>query len=64
MVNLRMTSVMELRDHRMAIAACFAFRREISSAVLWDFFDSIDPSETLAAKFAAMHDEVLSITVW
>jgi hypothetical protein len=25
----------------MAIAACFAFQREISSSVLWDFFDSI-----------------------
>ena len=41
MVNLPMTFVMELRGHRMAIAACFAFQREISSSVLWDFFDSI-----------------------
>jgi hypothetical protein len=41
MVNLPMTSVVELRSHRMAIAACFAFRREISSSALWDFFDSI-----------------------
>src|SRR5664280_2623984 len=41
MVNLPMTSVMELRGHRMAIAACFAFQREISSSVLRDFFDSI-----------------------
>jgi hypothetical protein len=41
MVNLPMTSVVELRGHRMAIAACFAFQREISSSVLWDFFDSI-----------------------
>ena len=41
MVNLPMTSVMELRDHRMAIAASFAFPREISSSVLRDFFDSI-----------------------
>jgi hypothetical protein len=40
-VNLPMTSVMELRDHRMAIAASFAFPREISSSVLRDFFDSI-----------------------
>jgi hypothetical protein len=39
-----MTSVMELRGHRMAIAACFAFQREISSSVLRDFFDSIDPN--------------------
>jgi hypothetical protein len=30
----------------MAIAACFAFQREISLSVLWGFFDSIDPSET------------------
>jgi hypothetical protein len=41
MVNLPMASVAKLRSHRMAIAACFAFRREISSSVLWDFFDSI-----------------------
>src|SRR5664279_6648986 len=41
MVNLPMTSVMELRDHRMAIAASFAFPREISSSVFRDFFDSI-----------------------
>jgi hypothetical protein len=27
MVNLPMTSVMVLRGHRMAIAACFAFQR-------------------------------------
>jgi hypothetical protein len=40
-VNLPMTSVMELRGHRMAIAACFAFQREISFSVLRDFFDSI-----------------------
>jgi hypothetical protein len=46
MVNLPMTSVVELRGHRMAIAACFAFQREISSSVLWDFFDSIDPERT------------------
>jgi hypothetical protein len=45
-VNLPMTSVMELRGHRMAIAACFAFQREISSSVLRDFFDSIDPTQT------------------
>jgi hypothetical protein len=45
-VNLPMTSVVELRGHRMAIAACFAFQREISSSVLWGFFDSIDPTET------------------
>src|SRR5664279_1001329 len=44
MVNLPMTSVMELRGHRMAIAACFAFQREISSSVLRDFFDSIGQS--------------------
>jgi hypothetical protein len=31
----------------MAIAACFAFQREISSSVLWDFFYSIDPTRTL-----------------
>jgi hypothetical protein len=37
MVNLPITSVMELRGHRMAIAACFAFQREISSSVLRDF---------------------------
>jgi hypothetical protein len=48
MVNLPMTSVMELRGHRMAIAACFAFQREISSSVLRDFFDSIDPLRTSA----------------
>jgi hypothetical protein len=46
MVNLPMTSVVEHRGHRMAIAACFAFQREISSSVLWDFFDSIDPERT------------------
>jgi hypothetical protein len=45
MVSLPMTSVMELRGHRMAIAACFAFQREISSSVLWDFFDSIPRSD-------------------
>jgi hypothetical protein len=45
MVNLPMTSVMELRDHRMAIAASFAFPREISSSVLRDFFDSIGQTE-------------------
>ena len=50
MVNLPMTSVMELRGHRMAIAACFAFQREISSSVLWDFFDSID--DTLDVKIS------------
>jgi hypothetical protein len=42
MVNLPMTSVAELRSHRIAIAACFAFRREISFSAFWDFFDSID----------------------
>jgi hypothetical protein len=46
MVNLPMISVMELRGHRVAIAACFAFQREISSSVLRDFFDSIDPNRT------------------
>jgi hypothetical protein len=46
MVNLPMTSLVELRGHRMAIAACFVFQREISSSVLWDFFDSIGQTET------------------
>jgi hypothetical protein len=46
MANSPMTSVLELRGHRMAIAACFAFQREISSSVLWDFFHSIDPERT------------------
>jgi hypothetical protein len=41
MVNLSMTSAAELRSHRIAIAACFAFWREINSSALWDFFDSI-----------------------
>jgi hypothetical protein len=49
MVNLPMTSVAELRSHRIAIAACFAFRREISSSALWDFFDSIDPKQPFIA---------------
>ena len=44
-VNLPVTFVVELRGHRMAIAACFAFQREISSSVLWDFFDSIGQTE-------------------
>jgi hypothetical protein len=33
--------LVELKAHRMAIAACFVFRREISRSVFWDFFDSI-----------------------
>jgi hypothetical protein len=41
MVNFPMTFVVDHRGHRMVIAACFAFQREISSSVLWDFFDSI-----------------------
>jgi hypothetical protein len=45
-VNLPTISVVELRGHRMGIAACFAFQREISSSVLWGFFDSIDPHRT------------------
>jgi hypothetical protein len=45
-VNLPVTFVVELRGHRMAIAACFAFQREISPSVLWGFFDSIDPTAT------------------
>jgi hypothetical protein len=49
MVNLSMTSAAELRSHRIAIAACFAFRQEINSSALWDFFDSIDPSLKLPA---------------
>jgi hypothetical protein len=49
-VNLPMTSVMELRGHRMAIAACFAFQREISSSVLRDFFDSIDPKRSFLSR--------------
>jgi hypothetical protein len=51
MVNLSMTSAAELRSHRIAIAACFAFRQEINSSALWDFFDSIDPKLTRAAQF-------------
>jgi hypothetical protein len=43
------TSVAELRAYRMAIAACFAFQREISRSVFWGFFDSIDPQETSIA---------------
>jgi hypothetical protein len=43
-VNPPVTSVVELNAHRMAIAACLLFRREISRFVFWDFFDSIDPS--------------------
>jgi hypothetical protein len=35
------TSVVELKAHRMAIAACFVFRREISRKAVWDFFDRI-----------------------
>jgi hypothetical protein len=50
MVNLPMTSVAEHRGHRMAIAACVAVQREISSSVLWDFFDSIDPQEILSDR--------------
>ena len=42
-VNSPVTSLVELRAHRMVIAACFIFRREISRSVFWDFFDSIDP---------------------
>src|ERR1035441_8124502 len=52
MVNLPMTSVMELRGHRMAIAACFAFQREISSSVLRDFFDSIGQTRKSGRPFA------------
>jgi hypothetical protein len=48
MVNLPMTSVVELRGHRKAIAACFAFQREISSSVLWDFFNSIGQTRRFA----------------
>jgi hypothetical protein len=46
--------VFELRAHRMAIAACFVFQREIGRSVFWDFFDSIDPTRTcrLAPKVA------------
>jgi hypothetical protein len=33
--------------HRMAIGACFVFRRKFSRSVFWDFFDSIDPELTL-----------------
>jgi hypothetical protein len=39
--ELTVTSVVGLKAHRMAIAACFVFRREISRSVFWDFFDSI-----------------------
>jgi hypothetical protein len=55
MVNLSMTSAAELRSHRIAIAACFAFRREINSSALWDFFDSIDPNRI------SLLDDLLSI---
>jgi hypothetical protein len=34
---------MALKVHRIAIAACFVFLREISRSACWDFFDSIDP---------------------
>jgi hypothetical protein len=49
-MNLPVTSVVELKAHRMAIGACFVFRREISRSVFWDFFDSIDPSRTSATS--------------
>jgi hypothetical protein len=39
--NSLVTSVVDLRAHRMAIAACFVFRRKISRSAFWDFFDSI-----------------------
>jgi hypothetical protein len=35
--NSPVTSVVELRAHRMSIAACFVFQREISRSVFWDF---------------------------
>jgi hypothetical protein len=48
------TSVVELKAHRMAIGACFVFRREISRFVFWDFFDSIDPERTLNPELASL----------
>jgi hypothetical protein len=57
MVNLPMTSVMEPRGHRMAIAACFAFQRETNSSVLRDFFDSIDPRRTSLCWRAVLFSE-------
>jgi hypothetical protein len=41
--NSPVISVMALKVHRIAIAACFVFLREISRSACWDFFDSIDP---------------------
>ena len=41
--NSPVTSVVDLRAHRLAIAASFVFRREISDFAFWDFFNSIDP---------------------
>src|ERR1019366_6933241 len=60
-VNLPITSVMELRGHRMAIAARFAFQREISSSVLRDFFDSIDPTETSATLLESRSADYFSM---
>jgi hypothetical protein len=61
MMNLPMTSVMELRGHRMAIAACFAFQREIGSSVLGDFFDSIGQN----AKYSSRVDvSALAVPYW
>jgi hypothetical protein len=40
-MNSPVTSAVELKAHRMAIAACFVFRREISRSVFCNFFDSI-----------------------
>ena len=37
---------MELRGHRMTIAACFAFSEKLAPQCFGDFFDSIDPLRT------------------
>jgi hypothetical protein len=51
--NSPVTSVVELKAHRMTIGACFVFRREISRSLFWDFFDSIDPHQTLDTYLAS-----------
>jgi hypothetical protein len=49
-LNSPVISGAALRAHRIAIAACFVFQREISHSVFWDFFDSIDPKRMSCRK--------------
>ena len=64
MVNLSMTSAAELRSPRIAIAARFAFRQEINSSALWDFFDSIDPKRASWNKSATVCTTRTVAEVW